>query len=201
MDALSDLLDSLFLALYHSLIGPALDGIAFLLNFLATPISGFSPRTQIILVAMAGAVISRMLARTFNRKRERMLNARFKEKLGNLKYTDDVTDPRLKSALKKGVHQSADEEFEKIMLDRFFEMGVTYFLPLFFFLIWLHYDRFSPEKLALLTGSPYAWVTDSGLKLSAAYVYLYFFNISLILLWLAKMLLEFLLKKRKQGDS
>lgn len=198
MEWLWDLMDRLFLVLYQYVIGPSLEGIAFLLNFLAIPMERFSPRTQIIIVAFVGAVISRMLVRFFSRRREQKLDERFKEKLSNLKYTDDVQDQDLKRALKKGVHQSADEVYEKIILDRFFEMGITYFLPLFFFLIWLNYDRFTPEKLKVLTGSSHAWVTGSGLELSAAYVYLYFFNIFLIALWVINILMGFALKKRKK---
>ena len=191
-------MDGLFLVLNQYLISPSLGGIAFALNFLSIPMEGLSPRIQIIIVAFVGAVISRLLARAFSQKREQELGERFKEKLGNLKYTDTVEDRHLKKALKKGVQQSADDVYETIILDKFFEMGVTYFLPLFFFLIWLNYDRFSPEKLTLLTGSPYAWVTDSGLNLSAAYVYLYFFNIFLIVLWLTQMIVRLMLKKLRK---
>ena len=84
------------------------------------------------------------------------------------------------------------------MLYQFFEMGISYFLPLFFFLIWLEYSLFTPERLEDLTGSPYAWVTDSGLRLSAAYVYLFSFNIFLTVFWLLEGAIRFILKRRKR---
>jgi len=54
---------------------------------------------------------------------------------------------------------------------------------------------FTPENLKSLTGSPYAWVTAGGLKLSAAHVYLYSFNIVLFGLWFVEAAVRFVLKR------
>ncbi len=111
-----------------------------------------------------------------------------------------MDDKNLEKVIRKGINRSADAIYEKIVLDKFFEMGISYFFPLFFFLIWLQYSLFTPERLEDLTGSPYAWVTDSGLRLSSAYVYLFSFNIILSVFWLLEGTIRFTLRRRKKTD-
>jgi hypothetical protein len=184
MDSLNALFDTFFEILYNHLIEPILNGIVLCLNILISPLNECSPRTQIIFVALLAAVISRLLTKRFGSKREKSLLRAFQERISTLKHTEAVQDENLKRAVKKGIHEAADAVYEKILLDKFYEMGTAYFFPLFFFLLWLEYNRFPPETLMLLTGSPHVWATGSGAGLSAAYTYLYFFNIFLLILWI-----------------
>lgn len=201
MDDLYDLIERFFDLLYNSLVEPAVHGIGFLLNAAMRPIDFLSPFYQIMAVAVIAAVLSRLLGRRFSSRREKRLHKQFKEKLASLKHTADVGDKKLERILRKGVSQSADEVYENIIMDKFFEMGVSYFFPMFFFIIWLEYDRFSPEALKALTGSPFAWVSGSGLGISAAYVFLYLFNIFLLSFWLVELAVRFVRKRLAKASD
>ncbi len=198
MESLNNLFDIFFEILYNNFILPLLHGIAAFLNFLIRPLSTYSPCVQIAIVAVIAAVISRLIAKRFTSKREKKLCNEFRKKLSTLKYTESVENKKLEKIVRKGIHQEADEIYEKILLDKFIDMGISYFFPLFFFLIWLEYSLFTPENLKSLTGSPYALETASGLKLSAAYVYIYFFNVFLFLFWLMEVAIRFFLKRFKK---
>ena len=188
---MEELFESFFDFLYDSIIIPVLHLIDAFLNLLISPLSSYSPLIRILVVAIFGALLSRILANKFKAGREKELNKEFQEKISSLKYTKDVRDNKLRKIVRKGIKQSADETYEKIILDRFFETGVSYFLPLFFFLIWLEYSLFMPENLVSLTGSPYAYVRGSNVKLSAASVYLYSYNIILAGLWIIELIVRF----------
>jgi len=191
MERIYELFDDIFDVIYNNLFEPLFHGIDLFLTLLVSPISSYAPRTQIIIVSVFGALLSRILARTFRAKREKVLHEQFKEKLSTLKHTKDVEDKNLEKVIRKGISRSADAIYEKIMLDKFFEMGISY----------LQYSLFTPERLEDLTGSPYAWVTDSGLKLSAAYVYLFSFNIILSVFWLLEGAIRFTLRRRRKLNS
>lgn len=200
MERINELLYDLFEAIYNNLFEPLFHGIGLFLSLLVSPINSYTPCTQIIIVSVFGALLSRILAKTFRAKREKVLQEQFKKKISTLKHTKNVEDKNLEKIIRKGVSQSADAIYEKIVLDKFFEMGISYFFPLFFFLIWLQYSLFTPERLEDLTGSPYAWVTDSGVRLSSAYVYLFSFNIILSVFWLLEGTIRFTLRRRKKTD-
>jgi hypothetical protein len=185
MDAINDILESLSEALLDYVIQPVLRGIDLFLTYLFSPLASFSPLFQIMAVALMGAFISRLLNRRYRSRRERHLQKEFDEKLASMKKTQGLEDKAVERVLRKGLQDSADETYEKLILDRFIEMGISYSIPLFFFLIWLEYSHFTPEKLKALTGSPYAWLTTGGLNLSAAYVYFFFFNVFLVSFWLS----------------
>jgi len=196
-----DAFDAFFDWLYNNLVGPLLHGVAALLSLLISPLSGYPPRTQIAAVALFGAVLSKILSKRFKAKREQVLQQEFKEKISSLEYTKYVENDELERVVRKGINESADEVYEKIILDKFFEMGISYFFPLFFFLIWLQYSLFTPEKLKVLTGSPYAWVTASGLKLSAAYVYLFLYNIFIFAFWFMELVVRVVSKRLKSKSQ
>ncbi|MBW1740528.1 MAG: hypothetical protein JRJ42_05245 [Deltaproteobacteria bacterium] len=203
MEYIVDAFNAFFDLLYNNLLAPFLYWIAAFLNLLISPLSAYPPRTQIIVVSVFGAIVSRILAKRFRAKQEKRLLQEFKERLSTLEYTKYIEDDKLRRGFRKGINESADEVYEKIILDKFFEMGISYLFPLFFFLIWLQYSLFTPENLKSLTGSPYVWVTDSGLKLSAAWVYLYFYNILLFGLWILEVIVRVVLKwpKVKKRNS
>ena len=200
MERINELFYDLFEAIYNNLFEPLFHGIGLFLSLLVSPINSYTPCTQIIIVSVFGALLSRILAKMFRAKREKVLQEQFKEKISTLKHTKSVEDKNLEKVIRKGINRSADAIYEKIVLDKFFEMGISYFFPLFFFLIWLQYSLFTPERLEDLTGSPYAWVTDSGLRLSSAYVYLFSFNIILSVFWLLEGTIRFTLRRRKKTD-
>ena len=184
MDAINDILESLSDTLWVTIVLPILHGIDRCLEVLFSPLASLSPLYQIMAAASLGAVASRILSRRYRSRRERQLQQEFDAKLAVIKETKGIKDEKVERVLRKGLQDAADETYEKLILDRFIEMGISYSIPLFFLLIWLEYSRFTPQKLESLTGSPYAWVTASGLNLSAAYTYFFFFNIFVILLWL-----------------
>jgi hypothetical protein len=162
----------------------------------------FTPRTQIIAVSVLGAVLSKILSKRFKARREKQLRQQFKEKVSNLEYTNYLNDKLLRKAVTRGINEEADKIYEKILLDKFSEIGISYFFPLFSFLIWLECSLFTPGNLTLLIGSSYAWVTASGLKLSAAWVYLYSYNIILFCVWVLEWMIRFFskgLKTSRQG--
>ena len=194
---MEELFESFFDFLYDSIIIPALHLIDTFLNLLISPLSGYPPLIQILVVAVFGALLSRILSNKFKAGRKKELNKEFQEKISSLKYTKYVGDNKLRRIVRKGINQSADETYEKIILDKFFETGISYFLPLFFFLIWLEYSLFTPETLISLTGSPYAYVRGSEVKLSAAWVYLYSYNIILAGLCVIKLIVRFVSGMRK----
>lgn len=192
-----DLVNVFFDMLYSGLVSPALCWIDNLFRFLISPMSAFAPHTQIIAVSVFGAILSRVLSKRFKTKREKQLRKEFKENISSLEYTKYVDDKILGKAIRKGINEGADKIYEKILLDKFSEIGISYFFPLFFFLIWLEYSLFTPENLKLLIGSPYVWVTASGVKLSAAWVYLYSYNIILFGLWILGWMIRLLSKGLK----
>jgi uncharacterized membrane protein (DUF106 family) len=170
-------------------------GAVALLDFFAAPISSFTPCIQIIIVSALGALLSGILAKRYDFKREKRLRKEFNERLSTLKYTDAIADKNLEKIVRSGIHQAADEVYSQILLDRFFDMGISYLFPMFFPLIWLEYSRFTPENLKVLTGSSYAWTTGSGLNLSAAWLYLFCFNVFLFGSWLIKTVIGIISKK------
>lgn len=145
-----------------------------------------------------GALLSGILARRYDFKREKRLQKEFNERLSTLKYTDAIADRKLEKIVRSGIHQAADEVYSQILLDRFFDMGISYLFPLFFPLIWLEYSRFTPEKLKALTGSSYVWTTGSGLHFSAAWLYLCCFNAFLLGSWLIRRVIEIISKKMEK---
>jgi len=195
MDTFYNLFDTFFYGLYYNLVEPVLRWAARALELLLLPVSAFSPAVQIIFISILGALVSRLLLRRFKTRREKALQQEFRQKLSTLKYTASVKNRKLEEVVRHGIHQEADKVYETIILDKFVEMGITYFFPLFFFLIWLEYSAFTPQRLQALTGTPWALQTASGLKFSAAYLYLYGYNIILLALWITGLLFR-LARKR-----
>lgn len=179
-----DSIERFFDILYGFFCTFVLHGIDNLLNILIYPIESSHPALQITVVAIVGAGISRMIGSRFYPQQKNALHLRMKTRLLSLRDADAIEDGVLKSAVRKGIHDDADRIYEHIIIDKMTEMGVAYFLPLFFFLIWLEYSRFTPEKLNLLTGSVHAWTAFGGVGFSAATLYVYIFNLSLICFWL-----------------
>lgn len=206
MDNIIEISDKLFDGIYHGLIDPLLAGISFLLNFTFSPLAFLSPVIQVCLIAVIAAFISILLARRFRSKREKTLREDFKNRLASLKTASSIADKSVKKIVRRGINQQADTIYEKIILDKFSEIGVSYFFPMFFFLIWIEYDLFTPEKLELLTGSSFILITESGTQVSAAYLFIWFFSGFLFTYYLLSAGLRFtvnrgIFKKRAQKKS
>jgi len=196
MGSLYDVIEKFFDVIFYHLVMPVIHGIEIFLYWFFFPVSSFSPRFQILIIALVGAAISKFLSSKFSSTREERRQKLFKARLEPLKHTHALDDKKLEKIIRKGVHQAADDVYEKIIIDKFFEMGVTYFLPLFFFLIWIEYVRFTPARLSAQTGIAYAWMTASGANISAAYLYIFYFNTILLFIWLIELLVK-KVRKRK----
>ncbi len=196
-----ELINNFFDLVYDGVVLPCVHFISFILNVIFLPVSSLTPKYQVFIIALVGALVSRFLGKYFKIEREKRLEKEFKSKLEMLGHTRSLEDEKLEKVVRSGIHNAADEVYEKIITDKFFEMGVTYFFPLFFFLIWLQYDRFTPLKLMNETGQAYVWVTASGLNISAAYLYLFAFNIFLFLLWMIEIILRLSFGKRKNKSE
>lgn len=190
-----ELLDQIFFLLNDWIIAPLLRLLTWLLSVMATPISGLSPITQTLIVALVAAVISLLLSIRFSSKKERQLKQRFDKRLSSMKNTGGISDKKTRTVVRKEISQQADQVFEQMILDKFIAMGIYYFTPMFFFLIWLEYDLFTPEYLQAQTGSRYLYDSGSGGGLTAAYCFLWGFNGFLLVLHLAKAGLRFAIKR------
>ena len=186
-----------FDSVYQILVLPLVYAIADLLNLLISPLSSYSPQIQIIVVAVFAGFLARFIDIRFKSKREEKLMQDFKDEIAKLKYTDDIKDKTLKMIFKKGINEAADEAYGYLIIDKLFDMGISYFFPLFFFLIWIEYSLFPPETLKALTGSKYAWVTKSGIELTAAWFFLYCFNFVFFTLWIIEAIYKFISKRLK----
>ena len=198
MGSLYDIIEKFFDVIFYNLVMPVIHGIEILLYWFFFPVSSFSPHSQIFIIALAGAVISRILSVKFSSKREERRKKLFKARLETLKHTHALDDKKLEKVIRKGIHQAADDVYEKIIIDKFFEMGVTYFLPLFFFLIWIDSVRFTPAILLARTGIEYAWVSSSGANISGAYLYIFYFNTILFLIWFIEFLVRKVRKRKRK---
>ena len=192
MDTIIEVTDSLFDGIYHILIDPLLAGIAFLLNLVFSPLAFFPPVIQVGFIAVIAAAVSILLSRRFRSKREKTLRKEFQKRLASLKTTSAIDDKPTEKIVRRGINQQADKIYEKLILDKFSEMGISYFFPLFFFLIWIEYDLLSPEKLELLTGSSFILLTESGTQVSAAYLFIWFFSGLLLTFYLLSAGLRFM---------
>ncbi len=81
MERINELFYDLFEAIYNNLFEPLFHGIGLFLSLLVSPINSYTPCTQIIIVSVFGALLSRILAKTFRAKREKVLHEQFNEKI------------------------------------------------------------------------------------------------------------------------
>ena len=197
MDALNDILDMAAEWLFGGVILPLLMAVARFISLCFTPISSFSPVFQISVAAVLGAFLSMGLSRRFKGQNAKASEARFKERLEAKKSAGDIDDEALRKAVSKGLDREADEAYEHLMLDKFFELGITYLFPMFFFLLWIEYHAFTPEVLQGITGADGLILSGIDTPIGAGTLYLYLFNLILITVALGRWLIRrFVLKKR-----
>lgn len=181
MDNLTDLLDIFFDYLLYEAVMPFLNVISFVLDGLILPLKGLSPAMQISAVAVVAVIISILLEKKVKNPSGKKLQKQLNEKIKSLKYTKELNDPEKELILRKGINDSADIIYEELVIDRFYSLGITYFFPMMFFLIWLDYSHFSSDKLVAMTGNPFVVKLSSGLTLDTAFYYICSFNLLLII--------------------
>jgi hypothetical protein len=152
----------------------------FFLNRLFAPVTVFSPVLQITIIAGLAVIISLILENKFSNAKTDALEADLNEKIKSLKYTRDIKDPQTKHVIRKGINNSADLIYEELLINKFFNLGMSYFFPMMFFLIWIEYSFMTQEKLILLTGKAPVIQLYSGIPISTAFYYIGCFNFGLI---------------------
>ena len=176
MDALSEILDIVTQWLLGGVVIPFMEGLASLMSLCFLPVSGLSPAVQVGVAALLGALLSILLTHLRKGRLATESEGRFKERLGARKNAGEIDDKALRSAVYKGLDQEADEAYEALMLDTFFEFGMTYLFPMFLFLIWVEYHAFSPDRLEMLTGMRGLLLPGISQAIGAGTLYLYLYN-------------------------
>jgi hypothetical protein len=166
--------------IFGGLVIPLMKCLASLISLCFAPVSGLSPAWQICVAALLGALLSMVLTRMRKGGAVTEAEGRFKERLAAKRSVREIDDKAVRSAVYKGLDQDADEAYEHVMLDTFFEMGVTYLFPMFLFLLWVEYYAVSPDQLAVLTGRPGLVLPGISQTIGAGALYLYLYNFTLI---------------------
>ncbi|MCG8471014.1 MAG: hypothetical protein MI742_04055 [Desulfobacterales bacterium] len=180
MEAINDLFDLAAEWIFGGVVIPIMKAVAAFISLCFTPVSSLSPSLQVTLAAFLGALLSMGLTRLRLDKGSKKAEKRFKERLEAKKSAGDIDDKTLRTAVYKGLDQEADEAYEHLMLDKFFELGITYLFPMFLFLLWIEYYAFSPEQLKILTGIDGLKLPGISQPIGAGALYLYLYNFILI---------------------
>ena len=180
MDALSNILDLVAEWVFGGVVIPLMKGLASLISLCFTPVSMLSPAWQVCVAALLGALLSMLLMWVRNGAGASEAEGRFKERLAAKRSARVIDDKAVRRVVCKGLDQEADDAYEHLMLDKFFEMGITYLFPMFLFLLWIEYHAFSPDKLELLTGSTGLLIPGIPQAIGAGALYLYLFNFVLL---------------------
>ncbi|SCY85284.1 hypothetical protein [Desulfoluna spongiiphila] len=180
MDALNDILDLAADWIFGGVVIPLMKALASLISLCFAPLSGASPALQVCVAALVGALLSMGLTRMRKGKAGTTAAKRFKERLSAKQQAREIDDKTVRSAVYKGLDREADEAYEHLMLDKFFEMGITYLFPMFLFLLWVEYHAFTPDHLEALTGSRGLMLPGISQAIGAGALYLYLYNVTLI---------------------
>lgn len=176
MDALSDLLDLAAEWIFGGVVIPLMKALASFISLCFLPVSGLSPAWQVGVAALVGALLSMGLTRMRKKGASTWAEGRFKERLAAKQRAREIDDNTVRSAVCKGLESEADEAYEHLMLDRFFELGITYLFPMFLFLLWIEYHAFSPDQLEALTGTRGIAFSGISQPIGAGALYLYLYN-------------------------
>ncbi|MGM0417246.1 MAG: hypothetical protein ACQEQS_00845 [Thermodesulfobacteriota bacterium] len=128
-------------------------------------------------VSFVCALVSTCLSFYFKEKKTKEYDKELKEKISSLKYLDDIEEKKLKQSLKKGINDSADKAYENILIEKFFNAGITYFFPMFFFLIWIDYSVFDQN---------FKTIGFFHYKIPASIMFIILFNLILVLIFFIK---------------
>ena len=180
MDFLNDIFDLAAEWVFGGVVIPLMKFFASFISLCFTPISGLSPVWQVCVAALAGALLSMMLTRLRKGSASTEAEGRFKDRLAAKRNARAIDDKAVRTAVYKGLDQEADDAYEHLMLDKFFELGITYLFPMFLFLLWIEYHAFSPDQLEVLTGGRGLSIPGIPQLLGAGALYLYLYNVVLI---------------------
>jgi hypothetical protein len=150
-------------------------------NFLKILFSPFLNQDRFLMVfsvSFAASIISYILSIFFNEKNTKNHLIEFKEKIKSLKYLEEISDKKIRHELKKNINQNADRIYENILIEKFYNFGITYLFPMFLFLIWLEYSVYPLES-------------EKNLELifftaNISFGFLLFYNLNLVLIYLFK---------------
>lgn len=139
---------------------------------------------QIVLAAMATALLSRFLRRWLKvEDKERLFKEKFTAQRSQQKHIDQLEDWKIRDSLYRHTDKEIDEDFNTYLAQRFSRYMQVYMIPLFLSLYWLN-TVFSVEELTSRLGSPYLIdLTSRGWTMQGAnvsVVFLVSYVISLI---------------------
>lgn len=180
---LEDLINGFLDFILYRLIIPLILMLDKILRFLFSDIIDSGPFVVVLTTSVCAGGISLLLSLYFRDKNSKKLDKKFREKVSSLKLADELDDRNLRINLKKGINDKADEIYENILMDRFFNFGITYLFPMFFFLIWLDYSLFPLENKEVSVLNLF----DFSIPISFSFII--FFNISLLVIYLLKKIL------------
>lgn len=177
---IEDLINQFLDFILYNFIVPLVFIIDKILRFIFSPIIDLEPFILVLSISICACGISFILSLYYRDKNFKKLDNRFKEKVASLKFADEIDDKDLRQTLKKGINNKADQIYENILMDKFFNLGITYFLPMFLFAIWLDYSIFPPEngEVSVLN------ILDFYIPVS--FWFIIFFNLSLLIIYLLK---------------
>jgi hypothetical protein len=168
--------------LYLNIIYPLVIILDNLLKMIFSPFLNQSTFLMIFSVSAAAAFISIILSFFFRDKNEKELNNKFKEKISSLKYLDEIEDKKIKKELKKNINDNADKIYENILIDKFFNFGITYLFPMFLFLIWLEYSVYPMESQ-----KKFQFIFFTA---NISFGFLLLYNLNLVLIYIFKKILK-----------
>lgn len=142
-----------------------------------------------------------LLTRLRKGKEASEAEGRFKERLAARQSAREIDDKAVRTAVYKGLDSEADEAYEHLMLDKFFELGITYLFPMFLFLLWIEYHAFTPDRLEVLTGLRGLALPGISQAIGAGAFYLYLYNFILITAVLGRWGAKKVMGHRQQAAS
>ncbi|MDY0360033.1 MAG: hypothetical protein RBR08_01120 [Desulforegulaceae bacterium] len=175
---------------YLNLVYPLIIIFDNTLKILFSPFLGQDRFLMVFSVSFAASIISYVLSIFFNEKNTKNHKIEFKEKIKSLKYLEEINDKKIRHALKKNINENADKIYENILIEKFYNFGITYLFPMFLFLIWLEYSVYPLES-------------EKNLELifftaNISFGFLLFYNLNLVLIYFIKNFSYYLLVGRKQ---
>jgi|GEM_PF-3841763 len=177
MEFITDLINLFFDFVLYKFIIPIINIIDNFMKFIFSPFINAGDMIFLFTVSFVCALVSTCLSFYFKEKKTKEYDKELKEKISSLKYLDDIEEKKLKQSLKRGINDSADKAYENMLIEKFFNSGITYFFPMFFFLIWIDYSVFGET------------LKKSGFfhyKIPVSVMFIILFNLFLILIFLIK---------------
>lgn len=174
MDFILDIINLILDFVLYRFIIPVINVIDYFMQFIFSPFIKAGDMVFLFTVSFVCALVSTCLSFYFKEKKTKEYDKELKEKISSLKYLDDIEEKKLKQSLKKGINDSADKAYENILIEKFFNAGITYFFPMFFFLIWIDYSVFDQN---------FKTIGFFHYKIPASIMFIILFNLILVLIF------------------